>query len=142
MTTAARVGGPHLRGSELAHERVVERTLPITPGAARLARATAKVACRAWSVSSACEVVTLAVSELVGNAVRHGGSGRLTLRLSMTPRRLRLEVVDSGPGTPVVRTPPVDAESGRGLWLISELSTRWGVEPEPPGKRIWVEVAL
>ena len=92
MTSAARVGGPHLRGSQLPHERVVERTLPVSPGAARLARATAQVACRTWRISSACEVAVLAVSELVGNAVRHGGSGRLTLRLSMTPRRLRLEV--------------------------------------------------
>ena len=142
MTSAARVGGPHLRGSQLPHERVLERTLPITPGAARLARATAQVACRAWSISSACEVVVLAVSELVGNAVRHGSGGRLTLRLSMTPRRLRLEVTDNAPGTPTVRTPPAEAEGGRGLWLISELSTRWGVEPAPPGKRIWVEVAL
>ncbi len=142
MTSAVRVGGPHLRGSQPPHERVVERTFPVTPGAARLARATTQVACRAWSISSACEVVVLAVSELVGNAVRHGGSGRLTLRLFMTPRRLRLEVIDSGEGTPTVRTPPPDAESGRGLWIISELSTRWGVEPAPRGKCIWVEVAL
>ena len=142
MTSAARVGGPHLRGSGPPDERVVERTLPVTPGAARLARATAQVACRAWSISSAGEVAVLAVSELVGNAVRHGGGGHLTLRLSMTPRRLRLEVFDSGEGTPAVRKPPPDAEGGRGLWIISELSTRWGVEPAPPGKCIWVEVAL
>ncbi len=130
-----------MRGSRLPHQRVVERTLPVTPGAARLARATAQVACRVWRIS-ACEVAVLAVSELVGNAVRHGGGGRLTLRLFMTPRRLRLEVIDSGEGTPAVRKPPPDAESGRGLWIISELSTRWGVEPAPPGKCIWVEVAL
>ena len=142
MTSAVRVGGPHLRGSQPPHERVVERTLPVTPGAARLARATAQVACRSWKISSACEVAVLAVSELVGNAVRHGSGGRLTLRLSMTPRRLRLEVRDSSESTPTLRKPPVDAEGGRGLWLISELSTRWGVEPAPPGKCIWVEVAL
>ena len=131
-----------MRGSGPPHERVVERTLTATPTAAALARATAKVACRAWRIPSACEVAVLAVSELVGNAARHGGSGRLTLRLSMTPRRLRLEVVDATAGIPTVRRPGPDAESGRGLWLISELSTRWGVEPTGAGKRIWVEVAL
>ena len=141
MTSPARAGGPHMRGG-LRDERVVERVLPVAPTAARLARGTAQLACRAWRVSSACEVAALAVSELVGNAVRHGGSGRLTLRLSMTPRRLRLEVIDSSPGTPVVRQPPRDAENGRGLWMVAELATRWGVEPTPGGKSVWVEIAL
>jgi hypothetical protein len=56
--------------------------------------------------------------------------------MSMTPRRLRLEVTDASAGTPVVRSPPPDAENGRGLWLVSELSTRWGVDPAPVGKRV------
>ena len=130
-----------MRG-RLEDERVVERTLPVSPGSARLARATAQVACRAWRISPACEDAALAVSELVGNAVRHGGSGRLTLRLAMTPRRLRLEVTDDSAGSPALRMPPPDAESGRGLWLVASVATRWGVEPAPPGKRIWVEIAL
>ena len=144
MTSALRVGSPAQRGS-CAEERIVARILPVTPGAARLARTTTQVACSSWAVPEVCEVAVLAVSELVGNAVRHNGDGArgtLTLRLSMTARRLRLEVVDSSAGRPTVKRPPADAEGGRGLWLISELSTRWGVEPAPPGKCIWVEVAL
>lgn len=143
MTSATRVGSVRQRG-RLAEEREVERVLPATAGAARLARTTVQVACSAWGIPSAAEVAVLAVSELVGNAVRHAipGSGSLTMRLKMTPRRLRIEVVDTIPGAPSVRRPPVEAEGGRGLWLVSELATRWGVEPDPAGKRVWVEVAL
>ena len=144
MTSAVRLGTPAQRGSA-TEERVVERVLPATAGAARLARATVQVACSAWRIPSVCEVAVLAVSELVGNAVRHtadSGRGTLTVRLSMTPRRLRVEVVDASTGRPAVKHPPVEAEGGRGLWLVSELATRWGVEPDREGKRVWVEVAL
>ena len=143
MTSATRLGSADQRG-RLAQEREVERVLPATPAAARLARTTVQVACSAWGIPSACDVAVLAVSELVGNAVRHTTprSDPLTVRLSMTPRRLRVEVVDTIPGAPSVRRPPVEAEGGRGLWLVSELATRWGVEPDPAGKRVWVEVAL
>jgi len=145
VTSAVRLGSPAQRGRG-ADERVVERVLPATANAARLARVTVQVACSSWRVPEVCEVAVLAVSELVGNAVRHSpdGGGTLTLRLSMTPRRLRVEVVDPspGPGRPTVKRPPADAESGRGLWLVSELATRWGVEPDGAGTRVWVEVAL
>lgn len=143
MTSAVRLGSPAQRGCA-TDERVVERVIPATAGAARLARASVQVACSSWRIPSVCEVAVLAVSELVGNAVRHTGGARdpLTVRLSMTSRRLRVEVVDLSPGRPTVKHPPVDAESGRGLWLVSELATRWGVDPDPAGKRVWVEVAL
>lgn len=88
-----------MRG-ERCNERVLERTLPICSASARLARATAQAACRAWRIAAACDVAVLAVSELVGNAARHAVGGPLTLRLSMTPRRLRLEVTDACAGTP------------------------------------------
>ena len=137
-----RPGGPWLRGSGRETFRI-ERTFPVVPVAARLARAAVRATCAAWcSGSDACEVLVMAVSELVGNAVRHTCGQEVTVRLSMTPRRVRLEVVDSSPEMPQLRHSGLAEEGGRGLWLVSELATRWGVEPEPPGKRVWVEIAL
>lgn len=66
--------------------------------------------------------VVLAVHELAANSIIHGGgSGRL--RAWETPAELVFEVSDDGPGAPgpVLSPPPVDAGSGRGLWLAHEL---------------------
>lgn len=141
--TVMRPGGAWMRGEPQEQFRL-ERSFPVVPLAAKLARTAMKAACLAWRPgrAEACEVVSLAVSELVGNAVRHACGGEITVRLLMTPRRLRLEVVDADPTPPQLRHAELMEEGGRGLWLISELATRWGVEPEPPGKRVWVEVAL
>jgi anti-sigma regulatory factor (Ser/Thr protein kinase) len=54
------------------------------------------------------------LSEACGNAVRHAASGG--------DSRCVVEVRDEGPGfaaSPVIEPPAVDAESGRGLWVIS-----------------------
>jgi anti-sigma regulatory factor (Ser/Thr protein kinase) len=64
-----------MRG-ELLHERVLEWTFPSCSASARLARATAHRACRAWRISAVRDVAVLAVSELVGNAARHAVGGR------------------------------------------------------------------
>ncbi len=141
MTTAVRPGGPELRGKPV-DDWQLKRSFPVMPGSVRAARALAGVVCRRASAAEACDAVTLVVSELVGNAVRHTRSATLTLRLSVTPRRLRLEVVDDDPGTPEVRRPDETAENGRGMWLVTLVAVRWGVEPRPPGKVVWVEIAL
>jgi Histidine kinase-like ATPase domain len=133
-----------MRGSGAQESFRLERTFPVVPIAAKLARTAAKAACVAWRPARGepCEIISLAVSELVGNAVRHGCGGEVTVRLCMTPRRLRLEVVDADPTWPALRHAELTEECGRGLWLVSELATRWGVEAEAPGKRVWVEIAL
>jgi hypothetical protein len=143
VTPAVRVGSPAQRGAG-ASERVVERILPATPGAARLARASVQVACSSWRISSVCEVAVLAVSELVGNAVRHGPSngGTLTLRVSMTTRRLRVEVVDASPGRPTVKRPPAEAEGGPRAVAGVRAGDPLGRRPRPGRQDVWVEIAL
>lgn len=90
-----------------------------------------------------CEVASLLTSELVTNAVRYGGS-RAVLEAQLPPGRLRVSVADSGPGTPEVGlSPPVTAESGRGVLLVSALAARWGVERlDEGGKAVWFELDL
>jgi anti-sigma regulatory factor (Ser/Thr protein kinase) len=65
----------------------------------------------------------LAVNEVAVNAVVHGG-GTGQLLLWCDAQRLRCEISDSGRGLAadlVPSTPATTAESGRGLWLASQL---------------------
>ncbi|MFJ6723656.1 ATP-binding protein [Streptomyces sp. NPDC091281] len=83
--------------------------------------------------------VSLCVSELVTNAVRHGvprGRG-LRLRLRYDRDLVRVEVHDSGGGVPRVQEEP--DEGGRGLLLVSVLADKWGVGERSPGKVVWCE---
>ncbi|MFC9326057.1 ATP-binding protein [Kitasatospora sp. NPDC057015] len=82
------------------------------------------------------DVGELLVSELVANAVEHARvpSCRLVgVRYELAADRLRIEVHDGGNGRPAAGEVPVEQESGRGLWLVRELSTAWGCHPREGG---------
>lgn len=85
----------------------------------------------------------LVTSELISNAVRHGGPP-IELGLRVAARWCRIEVSD-GSGTPLPasrRRPALDELGGRGLLILDALSSRWGVQPLPAGKRVWVELTV
>jgi anti-sigma regulatory factor (Ser/Thr protein kinase) len=90
-----------------------------------------------------CSDAVLLVSELVTNAVLHGASP-ITLRLSATPGRIRVEVHDHGSSLPVPRQDrSVPARpGGLGLVLVKALASEWGVtqSPEHAGKTVWFEI--
>ncbi|MFJ8804418.1 MULTISPECIES: ATP-binding protein [unclassified Streptomyces] len=83
--------------------------------------------------------VLLCVSELATNALVHavppGRHFRVFLRYDGTV--LRVEVHDSGPGTP--RIADRADEGGRGLLLVAAFADRWGVDARDPGKAVWCE---
>ncbi|WP_309244303.1 ATP-binding protein [Micromonospora parastrephiae] len=87
------------------------------------------------------------LAELVGNAVRHarplpGGVVRVAWRLrpSAEGPRIQLRVTDGGAGGgPRLRTASPDAADGRGLHIVAGLATRWGVERDGMGQRVWAE---
>jgi signal transduction histidine kinase len=86
------------------------------------------------------EEVTLLVSELASNAVRHAGTP-FTVSLQCDGTIVRVEVADDSSGMPVAQRPPPDAITGRGLLIVDALATRWGVEPTSSGKTVWFELA-
>jgi anti-sigma regulatory factor (Ser/Thr protein kinase) len=91
---------------------------------------------------AALDVVTLLVSELASNCIRHTDTGfELTIR--QTGREIRVEATDRGSGQPTVRRPgPLDP-NGRGLQIVDMLSDRWGFEQlSSRGKRVWFTVEL
>ncbi|MCU1451894.1 MAG: protein phosphatase [Acidimicrobiales bacterium] len=86
--------------------------------------------------------LALATSELVANAMqREAGDVEVTVSVTAAGN-LRLEVRDRGGGEPVLqRTPAPGAIGQRGLLIVDALTVAWGVEPRPPGKVVWCELA-
>ncbi|WP_158854795.1 ATP-binding protein [Saccharothrix deserti] len=83
----------------------------------------------------------LVVDELVGNARRHGTGPRVCwFGLIDQGRRLRVEVDDTSPRRPHLRTP--DASGGRGLLVVDRLASAWGVQRHIGHKTVWAELAL
>jgi anti-sigma regulatory factor (Ser/Thr protein kinase) len=73
----------------------------------------------------------LLVSEVLGNSVRHSGSGApgetVMVAVIAGDGIVRVEITDSaGPGTLELRLVGRDAEGGRGLQLVAGLWARWG----------------
>ena len=89
------------------------------------------------------EDARLLVSELVTNAIRHAGlhdDDVIKLVVVTGDRALRIEVCDPGPGFDVDEPEPDPARpSGWGLYLVRELSDRWGVEHSDE-TRVWFEL--
>jgi anti-anti-sigma factor len=81
----------------------------------------------------------LVASELVTNAVVHT-HGPLRLRLALVAGRLHLAVADQSPRLLGLAADPgdPDAEAGRGLVVVDQLASAWGVHHAPEGgKEIW-----
>jgi len=87
------------------------------------------------------EVAVLLVSELASNAVAHARSP-FTISAELSPDALVVAVEDASPQLPEVQYPSASAPGGRGLLLVERLSSRWGAEPTPGGKRVWFELGL
>lgn len=86
---------------------------------------------------------SLVVSELVTNCVRHAHLGpeqQIGLRVRARRELLRVEVLDDGDGfDPVVTTPSTEqGPGGRGLWIVAQLTDRWGIDVSH-STRVWCE---
>jgi anti-sigma regulatory factor (Ser/Thr protein kinase) len=95
---------------------------------------------RQWGLEPLVTTVESIVSELVSNAIRHGG-GPSRLRL-IQHRVLTCEVFDTNTGQPRPRHPRTLDEHGRGLYLVARLSRRWGSRSAADGKVVWAEQDL
>lgn len=109
---------------------------------AQVARAVVRIACRTWECPDACDTAALVTSELVAHSVRHASTRSLDLRLSQTPRRLRVEVADGEAAPPRLVPRPLLEEDGLALVLVAELAVRWGARPAGTGSAVWAEIAL
>jgi anti-sigma regulatory factor (Ser/Thr protein kinase) len=85
----------------------------------------------------------LLVTELVTNALRHGGADehRLALEVTATPEVLHVSVTDGGEGFDPegLAEPSSDRSGGWGLHIVAAVAQRWGVERDDD-TRVWFEI--
>ncbi|RSD07892.1 ATP-binding protein [Amycolatopsis eburnea] len=103
-------------------------------GGLALVRRFTRLTLRAWASGTVVDDAQLLVTELVTNALRHGG-GHPFLRLAVAGGQLRIEVFDDDPAPPVRRT--AGADGGWGLALVERLSSAWGSARHGRGKVVW-----
>ena len=87
--------------------------------------------------------VWLLVTELVTNAVLHGGTADDPIKVAFQQEagRVRVEVMDSGTGLEQPAEPIAgDTKGGWGLVLVDRMAEQWGVRPAPTGTCVWFEM--
>jgi anti-sigma regulatory factor (Ser/Thr protein kinase) len=84
----------------------------------------------------------LAITEVVANSVRHSGSSEgIRLKLTRKDEFLCVRVIDGGGGL-VPRPGAMSSEpgAGYGLFLVEQLTRRWGMTREGGKTRVWFEI--
>jgi anti-sigma regulatory factor (Ser/Thr protein kinase) len=86
------------------------------------------------------EKARLLTSELVTNAVVHG-HGQIVLRAELDEHRVLVEVIDQGAGFEHrLRERELQDLGGRGLAIVEEESSRWGIHEGTT--HVWFELEL
>jgi anti-sigma regulatory factor (Ser/Thr protein kinase) len=132
---------PLARTEALPADQVLATTLPAGPEAVPTARQVTRHRLKFWGVDEETARTTeLIVSELVGNAVRHG-TPPVRLRL-IRDRMLTCEVGDAAAGAPHVGQAGSVDETGRGMFIVASLADQWGTRHETRGKIVWTRQSL
>src|SRR4051812_47693821 len=112
---------PEPRSVPHARERVIELAEPFI-SAARIAD------------------LRLVISEVITNAVRHGGDGDMVVVVTPRQSYLCVQVTDTGDGfAPRPRAFDPDDGGGFAFFLIEPLTRRWGLTRENSNTRVWFE---
>jgi hypothetical protein len=127
MTVPIRTTGPRLRRARLT-------TGLLAPSEAR---EIVHTAVRSWSISVDEDIAVLLTSDLVTCAIRHAAGESITLGVSATDSRLRVDLL----GTALADA-PLDEETGRGLILVARLSDKWGFYRTPAGQAVYFTLAF
>jgi len=117
-------------------------TLPTDPQAAKMARDFLSDICCGRHEAGVLDEAQLLVSELVGNAVRHGAPPIEVEVRCAGGQALQIRVRDAAEGHPLPRQAGELDEGGRGLALVDLISDAWGIEREAPGKTVWFRLDL
>ncbi len=121
--------------------QVGEWQVPEDPAAVSRIRSEASEMLESWGLGEVAFTTELILSELVTNAIRYGASP-IGLRLLRDGDSLICEVSDGTSTSPHLRRAATTDEGGRGLFLVAQLSRRWGTRYTDRGKIIWAEQSL
>ncbi|NUP40424.1 MAG: SpoIIE family protein phosphatase [Streptomyces sp.] len=125
------------RTHALGADHVASWQVPVDPAAVADVRARATRQVAAWGLEDLAMTTELVVSELVTNAIRYA-EPPIRLRL-IRDSHLTCEVADASSTAPRLRHARSTDEGGRGLFLVAQLTERWGARYTPDGKIIWAE---
>ncbi len=117
-------------------------TLPCEPASARRARRLVHAALAVWGLEALNDAAGLVVTELVANSAQHTAGHDLRAAVTrLSPNRVRIAVIDKSTAQPVVRVPTETDEHGRGLGIVTALSSATGTERIGSGKQVWADIA-
>jgi anti-sigma regulatory factor (Ser/Thr protein kinase) len=89
------------------------------------------------------EDILLLTTELVTNAVRHGGVGpgqSLSTEVRWWPGRVRVDVTDPNPASEFGARAGEGGNGGWGLYLVDQIAHRWGIKRTPSSTKVWFEL--
>jgi anti-sigma regulatory factor (Ser/Thr protein kinase) len=122
---------------------------PVDTGlASKAAREFTAQVLHGWGLLALAEDAAVIVSELVTNAVRHGGRSAavpdpVELILWRQSGQVVCAVTDPGADPPVLTQPDPFAEAGRGLHVVEALSATWGwTRLSGRRKAVWAALPL
>ncbi|MCI3273432.1 ATP-binding protein [Streptomyces cylindrosporus] len=101
-----------------------------------------------WDLHGLAERVTLTVSELLTNVLRHvqpdAGTGTRSARLTVRrlPGALNVCVRDFNQAFPAPSCAAAGAEDGRGLQLVRAIADDFGWSPALSGKDVWATFTI
>jgi serine phosphatase RsbU (regulator of sigma subunit)/PAS domain-containing protein/anti-sigma regulatory factor (Ser/Thr protein kinase) len=124
----------------LPPNQVADWDVPSDPAAVSEMREAVSGKLEEWGLSELGFAMELVLSELITNAIRYGCEP-IHVRL-IRDRTLICEVADGSSTSPHLRYAASTDEGGRGLFLVSQMTERWGTRYTPQGKVIWAEQAL
>ncbi|MCS0602233.1 SpoIIE family protein phosphatase [Streptomyces sp. LP11] len=128
------------RTRALAPENVADWDVPRDPAAVSKMRLAVSDKLAEWGLAELGFGMELVLSELITNAIRYG-SDPVHVRL-IRDRTLICEVSDGSSTSPHLRYAATTDEGGRGLFLVQQMTERWGTRYSPQGKVIWAEMTM
>lgn len=121
--------------------RRVTHRLSATPDAPCRARWLIDEVCRRWQLDGLREPALVVASELVTNAVQHGGPP-IDLCVIIRYRVLRIEVSDDSPAMSAMLAARPEGMANHGLRLVEALAQDWGAVPTTRGKTVWADLVI
>jgi len=106
-----------------------------------------------WGRTELIDDVQLSATELATNATLHGQGTFFDVELRASADAVRVAVVDTGtlPAQSIALRADLDDShiddldldfetmTGRGLFIVSSLASRWGIDDVPGGTRVWAD---
>jgi hypothetical protein len=114
------------------------------PVSVRVARTVVRSALETWGLAGLIDGSVLVISELVTNGAKAGPGEWMEMSIRLQPDGVLLSCWDSSSEMPVASEDDLEAEGGRGMFVIACYAAKVGTDPEEGriGKSVWALMAL